>query len=124
MNRLLIIAALAVSSSVAAAQGVTVTLAEWKITLSRDTVRAGAVTFHMTNNGSMNHEFYVRGPGVAKGTHEIPKDESASLTVTLTPGTYEVYCPLADGTHKLAGMTKTLVVVPATGSAPPKKPGV
>jgi uncharacterized cupredoxin-like copper-binding protein len=117
MTRFFLVIALVASSSVASAQGVSVTLAEWKLGLSRDTVQAGPVTFRVTNEGSMNHAFYVRGTGVAKGTREIAKGESASLTVTLVPGTYDLYCPLADGTHKQAGLAKTLVVIPA------KKPG-
>ena len=86
MSRLLIVAALAVSSSVAAAQGVSVTLTEWKLSLSRDTVKAGPVTFRVTNGGAMSHAFYVRGAGVDKGTRDIAKGESGSLTVTLKPG--------------------------------------
>ena len=113
MKKLLAVAALAVISSAAAAQGVPVTLTEFKLEFAKDTVQAGAITFKVTNNGSMNHGFYVRGPGVAKGTREIAKGESASLTVTLQPGSYEIYCPLADGSHKIAGMTKKLVVVAA-----------
>ena len=119
MTRLLIVAALAASSSAAAAQGVTVTLSEWKVSLSRDTVKAGPITFRVTNGGSMSHAFYVRGAGVDKGTRDIAKGESASLTVTLKPGTYDVFCPLADGTHKMAGLSKTVVVVPAEPPAPP-----
>ena len=121
MTRLLIAAAFATSASVAAAQGVTVTLSEWKVTLSRDTLKAGVVTFRVTNGGAMNHAFYVRGEGVDKGTRDIAKGEAASLTVTLKPGTYDVFCPLAEGTHKMAGLSKTVVVVPADAPAPPKK---
>ena len=121
MTRLFIAAAFATSASVAAAQGVTVTLSEWKVTLSRDTLKAGVVTFRVTNGGAMNHAFYVRGAGVDKGTRDIAKGEAASLTVTLKPGTYDVFCPLAEGTHKMAGLSKTVVVVPADAPAPPKK---
>ena len=102
----------------AQAQSVTVTLTEWKMGTSKDTVNAGAVTFRVSNGGSMNQELYVKGSGVDKGTRELAKGESASLTVTLKAGTYELYCPLSDGSHKMAGMTKTLVVV----AAPAKKP--
>ena len=121
MTRVFIAVALALFSSVAAAQGVTVTLSEWKIAMSRDTVQAGPVTFRVSNEGSMNHAFFVRGEGVAKGTREVGKGESATLTVTLKPGTYDVYCPLSDGSHRTAGMAKTLVVV-AAATTPAKKP--
>jgi uncharacterized cupredoxin-like copper-binding protein len=125
MNRMLIVAALAISSSVAAAQAVNVTLSEWKVVLDRDTVRAGRVTFKVTNGGTITHGFFVRGPGVAEGAHEIPAGETGSLTVALKPGTYEVYCPLADLTHRAAGMTHKLVVVPGKpATAVPKKPDI
>jgi uncharacterized cupredoxin-like copper-binding protein len=123
MKRILIVAALVASSSVAKAQAVTVTLSEWKLELGRDTVAAGPVTFKVKNSGTMNHAFYVRGEGFAKGSKEIPAGQEAPLTLTLKPGTYEVYCPLADLTHKMAGMSRKLVVTAAATPAAPKKPG-
>lgn len=111
MTRIAVIAALAVSASVAQAQAVTVNLSEWKVSLPRDTVPAGAVTFRVNNTGSMNHAFWVRGEGVDKGTREVVSRQSASLTVTLKPGTYELFCPMSDDSHKMAGMTKKIVVV-------------
>ena len=124
MTRLLIVAALAASSSVVAAQGVNVTLTEFKLGLSRDTVQAGPITFRVSNGGQMNHAFFVRGGDLAKGTKDIAKGESAVLTLTLKAGTYDVYCPMSDGSHKMAGMAKTFVVVAgAAPAAPAKKPG-
>jgi plastocyanin len=122
MTRILIAAALVASSSVATAQAVPVTLSEWKVELTRDTVRAGRVTFRVTNTGSMNHAFYVRGDGVDQGTREIPTRQSASLTVTLKPGTYELFCPMSEESHKMAGMARRLVVTPGDPPAPSKKP--
>jgi uncharacterized cupredoxin-like copper-binding protein len=112
MTRMFIAAALAASSAVATIQSVAVavTLSEWKIDLARDTVPAGPVTFRLSNKGTITHGFYVRGEGVNKGSRELPAGESASLTVTLKPGTYEVFCPMSDNSHKLAGMVKKLVV--------------
>lgn len=125
MTRMLIAVAIAASSVVAAAQSVAVpvTLSEWKIEMTRDTVPAGPVTFRLSNKGTVTHGFYVRGEGVDKGSREIPAGESASLTMTLKPGTYEVFCPMSDNSHKAAGMVRKLV---ATGTAAPaaaKKPG-
>ena len=122
MKRMLIAAALVASSSVAKAQGVTATLTEFKLALSKDTVKAGAVTFRVNNAGAMSHGFYVRGPGVEKGTRDLAKGESASLTVTLKAGTYEIFCPMADGSHKIAGMTHQLFVI-APDKPVAKKPG-
>ena len=123
MLRILIVAVLAASSSVASAQAVNVTLSEWKIGLERDTVRAGSVTFKVKNAGTMTHGFYVRGAGVAKGSHEIPAGQDTPFTVLLKPGTYELYCPMSDLTHKMAGMSRTLVVIADDKPAAPKKPG-
>lgn len=123
MKRLFLIAALAATSSVASAQAVGVTLSEWKVVLTRDTVHAGPVTFRVKNAGTMAHGFYVSGPGVDKGAQDIPAGQEGRLTVTLKPGTYEVYCPLADMTHKAAGMSNKVVVVPGDATPPAKKPG-
>lgn len=123
MTRLLIVAALAITASDARAQSVNVTLSEWKIGLSRDTVQAGAVTFEVKNTGQMTHALTVRGDGVDKGTREIPARQAGSLTVTLKPGTYEVYCPMSEESHKMAGMARKLVVTAADKPAvPPEDP--
>ncbi|HEX7937413.1 MAG TPA: cupredoxin domain-containing protein [Gemmatimonadaceae bacterium] len=121
MNRILIAAALAATASVAGAQAVTVTLTEWKVAMSRDTVHAGPVTFRITNNGTITPGLYVRGDGVDKGTKDIPARQSTSLVVTVKAGTYDVFCPMSDESHKLAGMKHTLVVLPADPAAA-KKP--
>ena len=124
MSRFVLISALAAVatfSSGAAAQDISVTLTEWKLRLSRDTVQAGSVTFEVTNRGTVDHSVQVVGPGVDKGTRQIRAREVATLTVTLKPGSYEIYCPLAEGSHKTAGMSKTLVVI--AGATPPAKPG-
>ena len=121
-----VVVTLAASSSVASAQSgaetVSVTLSEWKVRMTRDTVRAGPVTFEVNNVGSMNHSLHVLGDGVDRGTREIPARQTASLTVTLKPGTYEVFCPMSEESHKKAGMARKLVVT--TGDTPgvPKQP--
>ena len=123
MTRMLIVAGLVVGlSSVAGAQAVPVTLSEWKVALARDTVKAGSVTFRVKNDGNVVHGFQVLGEGVDKGTPQIAAGQSASLTVSLKPGTYEVYCPMAENSHKMAGMSKKITVVAGEATATPKKP--
>jgi plastocyanin len=122
MTRLLIVVALAAFSSAAAAQGVSVTLSEWKLGLSPDTVRAGSVTFRVTNSGTVSHAFYVTGAGVDKGTRDVAAREVATLTLTLKAGTYQLFCPMSEGSHKIAGMARTLVVTAAEATPPVKKP--
>jgi iron uptake system EfeUOB component EfeO/EfeM len=121
MTRLILAAGLAAAlSSAAAAQAVPVTVSEWKVEIPRDTLKAGPVTFRIKNNGTMVHGFQVLGPSVDKATPQIPAGQSLSLTVTLKPGTYELYCPMAEQTHQKAGMTKKITVV--GDAAAPKKP--
>ena len=103
----------------APAKPVAVTLSEWKVELPSDTLTAGAVTFQIKNEGNMNHAFYVLGEGVAQGTREVAARQSATLRVTLKPGTYELYCPMSDQSHKMAGMTRKLTVI---APAPAKQP--
>ncbi len=122
MKRILFAVALAASASVASAQPVAVTLTEFKIVMTRDTVPAGAVTFRIKNSGTITHSIFVMNDTFEKGSADIPTGQEASLTVTLKPGTYEVFCPMSDESHKKAGMTRTLIVTPAAAPAPPKKP--
>lgn len=122
MRRILFAAALLAAPVAAQAQPVAVTLTEFKIAMARDTVSAGPVTFKIKNAGTTTHSFYVMGGKIDKGSADIPAGQEASLTLTLTPGTYEVFCPMSDETHKKAGMTHHLVVTAAKPAAPPKKP--
>ena len=121
MRLFVALAAVAISSTAAAAQAVPVTLTEFKIEMGRDTVSAGTVKFNTKNEGSTTHAFYVKGEGANKGSREVAAGESASFSLPLKPGTYEIYCPLADLSHKKAGMSRTLVVVAAAAPAATKK---
>src|SRR5438128_5289417 len=88
-------------------------LSEWKIELSRGTVTAGTVTFTVTNAGIIPHGFEVEGQGIEKQTDIIQPGSSATLTLTLKPGTYEVYCPVGEDSHKKLGMETHIKVVPS-----------
>ena len=121
MKRLFLIAALAAAPAVAGAQPIAVTLSEFKIVMARDTVSAGPVTFRIKNSGTITHAFFVMNDTFEKGSAEIPAGQEASFTVTLKAGTYDVYCPVSDESHKKAGMTHKLVVTAAKPAAP-KKP--
>src|SRR5258705_8982318 len=88
-------------------------LSEWKVELSEATVAAGSVTFTVTNAGTIPHAFEVEGAGVERETELIQPGSTATLTLTLKPGTYEVYCPVGEDSHKKLGMEAHLKVVGA-----------
>lgn len=89
---------------------VRVTLSEWTVRLSVQTVAAGPVHFAVTNEGSIPHAFEIEGQGIERETRQIQPSDSATLALTLRAGTYEVYCPVGEGSHKKLGMVARLVV--------------
>ena len=120
--KLFALVAISAFASSASAQAVTVNLIEFKLTLSKDTVKAGKVSFAIKNDGRTTHAFRVVGGKIDKGSRELAKSEAATLQLDLAPGTYEVFCPLAEGSHKMAGMVKKIVVLPADAAPMKKKP--
>jgi plastocyanin len=94
---------------------VSANLTEWAIQLSDATVPAGQVTFTATNGGSIPHTLEVEGHGTEQKTPLIQPGAKATLTLTLGPGTYEVYCPVGVDSHKKLGMDTHLKVVSAAG---------
>ena len=89
---------------------VSVKLSEWKVELSQNSITAGPVTFNVTNTGSIPHAFEVEGQGIERETIVIQPGSSATLTLTLKPGTYEVYCPVGNDSHKKLGMQTDLKI--------------
>jgi uncharacterized cupredoxin-like copper-binding protein len=89
---------------------VTARLAEWSVKLDAGAVRAGPVTFHVRNQGTIPHGFEIEGNGIEKEVASIAAGDSASLDVTLKPGKYEVYCPVGGDSHKHLGMVTHLEV--------------
>jgi plastocyanin len=79
-----------------------VTETEFSVSLSRSSFAPGTVLFVTHNTGTKTHALGVQGPGVDTTTDDIAPGGSATLTVTLVKGSYDLYCPV--GNHKMLGM--------------------
>ena len=91
------------------ATAVTVDASEYTLKLPSNHMSPGTYTFTMDNVGHATHAIELEGPGVdkAKSSTAGPGGK-ATLTVTLQPGSYEMWCPV--GNHKQAGMDTTITV--------------
>lgn len=100
--------AILVTACVQSPSPVEITESEWAIEPQRDEVKAGEVTFVVTNTGNLEHNFVVEG---LDDTIELilPQD-TQSLAVTLSPGTYTLMCDLSG--HREAGMETQFTVAP------------
>jgi plastocyanin len=99
-------------------------LSEWTIRLSEVSVPAGPVAFTVTNTGSIPHALEVEGHGMERETPLIQPGASATLTLDLAPGSYEIYCPVGRDSHKKLGMETHLKVTgPGDRAGPAVVPG-
>jgi uncharacterized cupredoxin-like copper-binding protein len=87
------------TTQAAAAQTVQVTETEFKITLAGYKAKAGKFTFDVKNAGKIAHDLAIKG---GPKTALIQPGKSATLTVTLKPGKYHLYCSVPG--HEQAGM--------------------
>jgi uncharacterized cupredoxin-like copper-binding protein len=77
---------------------------EYRFTLSKKSVKAGTVTFKVTNKGKIPHDFSISG----KKTKLIQPGHSATLKVTLKKGTRSYKCTIPG--HAADGMKGKLKV--------------
>jgi uncharacterized cupredoxin-like copper-binding protein len=96
------------TTTTAAPKAVQVSETEFKIKLPETALAAGSYAFDVKNDGQAPHDLVVKGAGVDERTKTLNAGESATLTVDLKPGTYELYCSLPG--HKQAGMDLKLTV--------------
>jgi uncharacterized cupredoxin-like copper-binding protein len=90
--------------------------AEFAFKLSTKTVKAGSVTFKVTDGGALGHSFKVctsakggtANSCAGKGTAVLAHGKSATLVVMLTKGTHEYLCTVPG--HAAGGMKGILKV--------------
>jgi uncharacterized cupredoxin-like copper-binding protein len=91
----------------------TARLAEWRIELSADTLTAGPAVVAVTNEGTVPHALEVNGEFGGRW-RSLPVAPGGTITMTmhLSQGTYQVFCPLDNdaGDHSERGMTASFVV--------------
>jgi uncharacterized cupredoxin-like copper-binding protein len=78
--------------------------------LSKTTFSPGTYKFIAEDKGSASHNLVISGPGVsdAKTQGLISSGQSASVTVTLQKGTYDIFCSVPG--HKAQGMDVQITV--------------
>lgn len=88
---------------------VTATLTEFHVELSQQTFKAGTYTFLVNNAGKATHSLeIVREGDTDMRSDNIRPGHSDEITVALTPGTYQVFCPV--GNHRSQGMDMSISV--------------
>jgi hypothetical protein len=96
---------------------VKVSLSEWKVQLTPARIPPGPVVFEVRNDGTIPHAFEVEGHGLEKSSPQIQPGTTATLKVDLRAGSYEAYCPVGKGSHKMLGMMNHLMVGDAKRAA-------
>ena len=80
-----------------------------KFALDPSQASAGTITFVVTNDDPMPHDFAIEVNGVEHKTAIIDAGKTETLTVDLEPGTYKHRCTVTG--HSLAGMRGTFTVM-------------
>ena len=71
---------------------------------------AGITTFIVSNDGSMEHNFALIGESLdTRFDENLAPGETLTLTTALEPGTYDIFCPVAD--HESQGMQLSIQVI-------------
>jgi plastocyanin len=83
---------------------------EYYFILSRRTVPAGPAVVQLVNFGQDAHDLRLEhnGGGHVYGTPVVQPDNYADIRLTLAPGTYTIWCSIAN--HRELGMQAEFVV--------------
>jgi plastocyanin len=83
---------------------------EYTVVPSHNPVGAGTIEFNVNNFGQDDHDLTITDGTSQFGQVFVAAGTSASLTATLPPGTYKLYCSLLNGLHDGYGMHANLSV--------------
>ena len=96
-------------SSAITSTAVGVSEREWSVSLGRLKAPHGRITFYVTNYGQDDHNITIRRHGWQYGfSGRIPSGGRATITTTLKPGIYSVFCSIPG--HRQLGMVARLTV--------------
>jgi len=101
---LLVVPAAPAATGATKATTITVTMKEFKFTLSKSSAPAGAVLFKITNKGAVPHDFKIAG----KKSATIAAGKTGVLTVVLKKGNQAYLCTVPG--HAAAGMKGAIKV--------------
>jgi len=89
---------------------VQVTAVEFEYRLSRQSVRQGPALIELVNYGEDEHDLMLRRVGGTKTwrLRKLLPGSRAMLSLRLRPGSYRLWCEVAD--HRVRGMRATLRV--------------
>lgn len=89
---------------------VTATETEFHIALSTKSFSPGTYKFTAVDKGHLQHNLIINGPGVSqvKTAGLLSPGQSASVTVTLRKGSYDIYCGVPG--HQAQGMNVKITV--------------
>lgn len=79
---------------------------DFAIAMDKTTIKAGAITINIKNNGPSPHNIEIKE--LTKVSDNIDAGKTSSLAVDLKPGTYTVICNIPG--HEQLGMKMTLTV--------------
>lgn len=95
------------------AEMVAVTIGDYNLKLSADSIGGGPVTVVLENTSDRAHVIEVRSEHYGRWrSAPIPPGGSGSMSMPLQSATYEIFCPEEDaaGNHREKGMVATLRV--------------
>lgn len=94
-----------------AAQVVMIQEKEFSLDPAQITVKAGTITFNLTDAGKFPHDLHIAPTGTTSeigASQQMTAGGTGTVTVTLKAGTYDMWCGV--DSHRQRGMQGTITV--------------